>query len=250
MDSLISGWIPICSRIFEGNMSATILIGASITIREAGDPGQWMEASKIRDLLSRAFAVIKDHASKTYFKDYSIASGYACDIDNTGMLLQRLEEGSCADGLYADVSSISRYIESLADDIRQQDQDPSWLEHASSRVYAFAVIDGFDACILDSLIAVSSANSENMLSDFDYKSLASLLNCRPLACELEKLGFDIGLEVYLAFRSGDWLYFGYDEIYQEGLVICEHEAGFNPLTSQLLDALKCGRLDDLLRNHI
>jgi hypothetical protein len=231
-------------------MSATILIGASITIREAGDPGQWMEASKIRDLLSRAFAVIKDHASKTYFKDYSIASGYACDIDNTGMLLQRLEEGSCADGLYADVSSISRYIESLADDIRQQDQDPSWLEHASSRVYAFAVIDGFDACILDSLIAVSSANSENMLSDFDYKSLASLLNCRPLACELEKLGFDIGLEVYLAFRSGDWLYFGYDEIYQEGLVVCEHEAGFNPLTSQLLDALKCGRLDDLLRNHI
>lgn len=235
------------SRIFEGNMSATILIGSSITIREADDPGQWMEAGKIRDLLSRAFDVIKDYASKTYFKDYSIASGYACDIDNTGMLLQRLEEGGCADGLYADVSGISRYIKGLVDDIRQQDQDQSWLEHTSSRVYAFAAIDGFDACILDSLIAVSDTNSENKLSGFDYKSLASLLNCRPLAYELEKLGFDIGLEVYLAFRSGDWLYFGYDEIYQEGLVICEHEAGFNPLTSQLLDALKGGHLDEASR---
>lgn len=247
MDSFISGWIPMDSRIFEGNMSATILIGSSITIREADDPGQWMEPNKVRGLLSRAFAVIKDHASKTFFKNCSIASGYACDIDNTGMLLQRLEEGCCADGLYADVRSISRYIESIADDIRQQDQDQSWLEQASSRVYTFAAIDGFDACILDSLISVSSANSENRLFGFDYKSLATLLNCRPLAYELEKLGFDIGLEVYLAFRSGDWLYFGYDEIYREGLVICEHEAGFNPLTSRLLDALKGGGLDEASR---
>ena len=228
-------------------MSATILIGSSITIREADDPGQWMEATNIRDLLSRAFDVIKDHASKTFFKNCSIASGYACYIDNTGMLLQRLEEGCCADGLYADVRSISRYIESIADGIRQQDQDQSWLEQASSRVYAFAAIDSFDACIFDSLISVSSANSENRLSGFDYKSLATLLNCRPLAYELEKLGFDIGLEVYLAYRSGDWLYFGYDEIYREGLVICEHEAGFNPLTSRLLDALKGGGLDEATR---
>lgn len=247
MASLISGWIQMDSRIFEGSMSATILIGSSITIREADDPGQWMEADKMRELLSRAFDVIRDYASKTYFKDSSIASGYACDIDNTGMLLQRLEEGGCADGLYADVSSISRYIESLADDIRQRDQDLSWLEHTSSRVYAFAAIYGFDVCILDSLIAVSGVNSENRLSGFDCKSLAALLNCRPLAYELEKLGFDIGLEVYLAFRSGDWLYFGYDEIYQEGLVLCEHEAGFNPLTSQLLDALKGGLLDEATR---
>jgi hypothetical protein len=247
MDSLISGWIPICSRIFEGNMSVTILIGSSITIREADDPCQWMESSKIRDLLSRAFTVIKDHASKTFFKNCSIASGYACDIDNTGMLLQRLEEDSCTDGLYTDADSISRYIERLADDIRQQDQGPSWMEHTSSRVYAFAVIDGFDACILDSLKAASGTNGENMLSGFDYKSLASLLNCRPLAYELEKLGFDIGLEVYLAYRSGDWLYFGYDEIYQQGLVVCEHEVGFNLLTSQLLDALNGGRLDEASR---
>jgi hypothetical protein len=228
-------------------MSVTILIGSSITIREADDPGQWMESSKIRDLLSRAFTVIKDHASKTFFKNCSIASGYACDIDNTGMLLQRLEEDSCTDGLYTDADSISRYIERLADDIRQQDQGPSWMEHTSSRVYAFAVIDGFDACILDSLKAASGTNGENMLSGFDCKSLASLLNCRPLAYELEKLGFDIGLEVYLAYRSGDWLYFGYDEIYQRGLVVCEHEVGFNPLTSQLLDALNGGRLDEASR---
>jgi hypothetical protein len=51
------------------------------------------------------------------------------------------------------------------------------------------------------------------------------------------------MEVYLAFRSGEWLYFGYDEVYQEGLVICEHEVGFNSSTSQLLDALTRGHLD-------
>jgi len=247
MDSLTSGWIPMGSRIFEGNMSATILIGSSITIREVDDPGQWMESREIRDLLTSGFAVIKNHANQTYFKDCSIASGYVCDIDNAGMLLQRLEKDSCTDGLRTDADSITRYIEKLAYDIRQQDQGPSWMEHTSSRVYAFAVIDGFDACILDSLKAASGTNGENMLSGFDYKSLATLLNCRPLAYELEKLGFDIGLEVYLAYRSGEWLYFGYDEIYQGGLVVCEHEVGFNPLTSQLLDALNGGRLDEASR---
>ena len=225
-------------------MTASILIGSSITIREVDEPGRWMERGKIRSLLSSAFAAIKVHLNKTHFKDYRILSAYVCDMDNAGMILQRLQRSNCtADGLYADVGSISRYIEGLADDVRHKEKDQSWLANASSRVYAFGIIDGFDPCILNSLLSSSGVNDENQLSGFDYKSLASLLNCRPLACNLEKCGFDIGMEVYLAFRSGEWLYFGYDEVYQEGLVICEHEVGFNSSTSQLLDALTRGHLD-------
>lgn len=225
-------------------MTASILIGSSITIREVDEPGRWMERGKIRGLLSSAFAAIKDHLNKTHFKDYGILSAYVCDMDNAGMILQRLQRSNCtADGLYADVGSISRYIEGLADDVRHKEKDQSWLANASSRVYAFGIINGFDPCILDSLLSSSGVNDENQLSGFDYKSLSSLLNCRPLACKLEKRGFDIGMEVYLAFRSGEWLYFGYDEVYQEGLVICEHEVGFNSSTSQLLDALTRGQLD-------
>jgi hypothetical protein len=225
-------------------MTCSILIGSSIAIREVDEPGQWMEWVKIRGLLSSAFDAIKDHLIKTHFKDYSILPAYACDIDSAGMILQRLQANNCtADGLFADVGSISRYIEGLADDVRHNEKDQSWLADASSRVYAFGIIDGFDPCILNSLLSSSGVDDGNRLTSFDYKSLASLLNCRPLACKLEKCGLDIGMEVYLAFRSGEWLYFGYDEVYQEGLVICEHEVGFNSSTSQLLDALTRAHLD-------
>lgn len=234
----ISGWIATAARIFEVRASAAILVGSSITIREADEPAEWMELARIKHLLSSGIAVIRRHINATHFRNYSISPGYVCDLDNAGMVLQRLEKSTCTeDGLFADIDGVSEHIKNLSGNVWQKNMEPQWLNTTSSRVYAFGIIDGFDSFELDSLMSNSLAKDGDLLSGFDFKTLATLLNCRPLACELEKCGFDIGMEVYLVFRSGNWLYFGYDEIYQEGLVICENESGFNPSASKLLDRL-------------
>lgn len=232
------------SRISSTKGLVSILIGSSITLQGEDQPIQWIDPNKTGSLLSSGFAAVKNHLIKTYFREHSILSAYVVDIGNEGMLLQRLQERTFStNGLYADVDSAGRSLECRGEATLRQSNTQSRLAQATVRAYALAIIDTIDSRILNSLLTNSSANAGNKLSGFDYKTLASLLDCRNLACKLEALGFDIGLEVYLVFRSGEWLYFGYDEVYREGLVICEKEVGFNPLASQLLDSFMATPLD-------
>jgi hypothetical protein len=226
-------------------MPAAILIGSSISLQDTDKPFQWMEFGKFQDLLARASSVVKDHVMNSFFKDYLLSSAFVGDIGNRGMLLQRLKETKPSlDGLFVNTDGIVSYLESLVEGMRGQQDVALDPLHESSRVYAFSMIDGLDVDMLTSLMTVSRADESDPLAGFDCKSLASLLNCRSLASRLENVGCDIGVETYLAYRSGEWLYFAYDEVFQEGLVICEHEVGFNPSTGLLLDALMSNALDD------
>jgi hypothetical protein len=225
------------SKIFK-DTELVILIGSSISLRDVNETFQRIELSVLKKALVRASAAIQKHLSETVFANYILSDAFVSDINNNGMILQRLEMKYIpTDGLHCSIDDISSYLESLAEGDDPLGKDTSRIACDSCRVYAFGVIKGLSICDLNSLWSRLDGVANGSLAEFDYKSLTCLLSCRALIPKLEKAGCDIGLEVYLACRSGAWLYVGFDEVYQEGLVLCEQETGFNPATSQFIDTM-------------
>jgi len=225
------------SKIFK-DTEFVILIGSSISLKDVDEAFQRIKLSELKEALVGVSAVIQKHLSETVFARYILSDAFVSDINNNGMILQRLEmESISTDGLHCSIDGISSYLENLVEGVDDLGKDTSRLACDSCRVYAFGVINGSRICGLNSIWYGLDGAANGSLAEFDYKSLTCLLSCRALIPKLEKAGCDIGLEVYLACRSGACLYLGYDEVYQEGLIICEHETGFNPSTSHFIDTM-------------
>jgi hypothetical protein len=215
-----------------------ILVGASIQLKEEDEPLPRISLSKLRDTLDEASTLIRKHLQETAFASYSLSAIFANDLNNSGMLRQRFEGGCfAANCIYFDIDEICAHLTSLSVD-NEDSTDSSWkLNCKSCRTYAFGVVQGFNICKFGALWDGVKSGAPFSLGDLDYMSLACLLSCRSLMSKLEKVGFDIGLEIYIVFRSGEWLYLGYDDVYQEGVVICEREFGLSPFSPELVEAI-------------
>jgi hypothetical protein len=163
------------SKIFK-DTEFIILIGSSISLQDVDETCQRIELSELKEALVGVSAVIQKHLSETVFAHYILSDAFVSDINNTGMILQRLEMGNIPiHGLHHSIDGISSYLESLVKGDDDLGKDTSRLACDSCRVYAFGVIKGLSICAHNSLWPGLDGVANGSLAEFDYKSLACLL---------------------------------------------------------------------------